>query len=595
MFLHNLKIKLNESKSKRRLLLFLVMFSFLFLQLEFILLTSVRFNLSNILFTLSITIFICTLIFSFKKRMGIIIYICSYLLFHLFLLIHLIYFNILDNYFGINEVFYSGDGATQINVILQAFDLKLILLLIFNMITFLIIIYLIKKWDIENYNKRLMIIMLIISLGLRCGAIISLGEFSQVNNWIDYTTPRSTYQKWNNRTECANSSGLFEYTVRDIYVAIREKISFNNLKTIKSIDDYFEENEKEKELNKYTGIFEDKNVIIIQLETIDSWLITKQNMPILTKLMNSGINFSNRYAPSWGGGQTFNTEYALNTGLYIPVNNYNIYDSSTNYYPYSLANLFKSKGYVTNSIHFNQGYFYNREKMHQTFGYDNHYHLMDMGYNYHDVIDDEYLIDNDEIFNMIVSDEKFMSYIITYAAHVPYQDNYLCDTHYYSDLEVKNDPELTCVKTLSRISDNFIKKLTTRLEEQNKLEDTVLVFVTDHYAYGYNDEYVATVKGGSSKEFLERVPFIIWSSEIEASKVNNYLDTADILPTLANMFGLDYNPSVLLGTDVFSSYHENYVYFNDYSWVGTVLEDPKTIADKIEINDNIIKSNYYAH
>ena len=61
------------------------------------------------------------------------------------------------------------------------------------------------------------------------------------------------------------------------------------------------------------------------------------------------------------------------------------------------------------------------------------------------------------------------------------------------------------------------------------------------------------------------------------------------------MFGLDYNPSVLLGTDVFSSYHENYVYFNDYSWVGTVLEDPKTIADKIEINDNIIKSNYYAH
>lgn len=595
MFLNKVKENLKIEKNQRIILPFLVIFSFLFIAFQHSFYTGVNINLSNILFTASIITFICLFVFGFKGKIRLVMYIICYLFFYLFLLIHIIYFDILDNFFGISEIFYRGEGATQINVIIQSLDLKFLIFFVINTLLFITTVCLLKKWNWNLFkdNKLFIIIVLIISFVLRCGAIISLGDFSKVNNWINYSTPRSSYHKWANRTECINITGLFEYTIRDIYVFIRDRFSFAKAKNIKSIDEYFEGNYREKEVNEYSDIFEDKNLIIIQLETIDSWLVNSKNMPFFTGLMKSGINFTNRYAPSWGGGQTFNTEYSVNTGLYIPVNGYNIYDSAINYYPYSLANLFKDKGYNVNSIHFNQGYFYNRSEMHKTFGYDNHYALMDLGYNYDDVIDDEYLIDNDEIFNMIASDGKFMSYIITYSAHVPYDENVLCDTHYYQELEVKDNNELTCINKLSRISDNFIKKLVNKLDKIEKLDDTVLVFVTDHYAYGYNDEYVKQVKGGSTKDILEKVPFVIWSNDIESKEVDTYLGTSDILPTLANMFNLDYDQNKMIGTDVFSSYHDNYVYFNDYTLVGEGTASKEEITKKVDTNDNIIKSNYY--
>lgn len=597
MFLKKIKEKFEKETIQKKVLLFLVILSFLFIEFEFLYCTPVQYNLSNSLFTISIILFICTFIFYFKGKIRLVIYISSYLFFFLFLLIHTIYFNILNNFFGISEIFYSGEGAKYINVIIQSIDIIFLLFLIINLSIFILTICLIKKRNITIFrnNKIFIIIPIVVSVILRCSAVSSLGEFAQNNDWIAYSTIRSNYEKWNNRTECIKASGLFEYTIRDIYILIREQFSFNKAKNINKINEYFKNNYREKEINEYTGIFEDKNLIVIQLETIDSWLVNSKNMPTLTKLMKTGINFTNRYAPSWGGGNTFNTEYAINTGLYIPVNGYNIYDSVTNYYPYSLANLFNDKGYSVNSIHFNQGYFYNRRKMHQTFGYDNHYALMDLGFDYHDVIDDEYLVDNDDIFNMIVREDKFMSYIITYSAHVPYLENELCDTHYYKELQVSGDEELTCINTLSRICDNFIKKLINKLDESGKIEDTVLVFISDHYAYGYDSEYVEEIKGGSTKAELERVPFVIWSSDIENREVGSYLGTSDILPTLANMFNLNYDPNKMIGTDVFSSYHDNYVYFNNFTWTGIDEDKLAEITAKAEINDSIIKYNYYSN
>lgn len=595
MFFSKVKSILKNQIIQKIILLSLVIFSFVLLELQFALYLPVKINLSNSLFTLSIIILISSFIFYFKGKIRLILYVVCYLFFYLFLLTHIMYFGILNNIFGISEIFYSGEGAQYIKVILSLIDLKFIIFLILNLCIFITTIILMKNKNISlfKHNKLFIMVAIIISIIIRFLAITSLGDFALDNNWIAYSSVRSNYSKWTNRTECLQASGLFEYTIRDIYMLIKEQFSFNKTKKINDIKDYFKDNANDKEVNDYTGIFKDKNVIIIQLETIDTWLVNNKNMPTLTKLMKTGINFTNRYAPSWGGGNTFNTEYAVNTGLYIPVNGYNIYDSSKNYYPYSLANLFKNEGYHVNSIHFNQGYFYNRQEMHKTFGYDNHYALMDLGYDYHDVIDDEFLVDNSDIFNMIVSEEKFMSYVITYAAHVPYIDNELCENHYYKELNVLNDEELSCINTLSRISDNFIKKLINKLDNINKLEDTVLVFISDHYAYGYNSDYVEKIKGGSTKVELERVPFVIWSKDIERKEVNTYLDTSDILPTLANMFDLKYDHNQLLGTDVFSSYHDNYVYFNDYTWIGINDDISKEINKQVDINDNIIKYNYY--
>lgn len=87
------------------------------------------------------------------------------------------------------------------------------------------------------------------------------------------------------------------------------------------------------------------------------------------------------------------------------------------------------------------------------------------------------------------------------------------------------------------------------------------------------------------------------------------MDTADILPTLLNMLGISYNPNYYMGTDVFSEYHENFVYFaNDIFYDGNLFYDGSimdmeqadyineilaTIKTKINLNNQMIISDYF--
>ena len=117
-----------------------------------------------------------------------------------------------------------------------------------------------------------------------------------------------------------------------------------------------EEYSKEEiyETNKYTGKYKDNNLIIIQLEGIDDWLITEKDTPTLYKMMNNSINFTNHYSYYNGGGSTFNSEFAVNTGFITPLSyTQNAYTFNKNTFPYSLANLFKNQGYSVNAFHMN--------------------------------------------------------------------------------------------------------------------------------------------------------------------------------------------------------------------------------------------------
>ena len=108
-------------------------------------------------------------------------------------------------------------------------------------------------------------------------------------------------------------------------------------------------------------------------------------------------------------------------------------------------------------------------------------------------------------------------------------------------------------------------------------------------------------------ELSKKVPLIIWSKDIIHKDIDTIIDTADIPVTLFNMFGINYEPKLYMGTDVFSENHEKFVYFNDYSWYdGTYYskenrEDEYTkrisqiVNQKISINEKIIQSNFYKY
>ena len=383
---------------------------------------------------------------------------------------------------------------------------------------------------------------------------------------------------------------------------------------IKEIDEVLSTREETKNKeNKYTGILEGKNVIYVLMESIDSWLVTEDVMPTLYKLRKEGLNFTNRYAPTFGGGQTINSEFAMNTGLYAVDNGKAVYNYDKNNFSYSLANMLKNNGYSSESIHTNSGGFYNRARFHEALGYDKHYGLDDIydinhkDYNYYN---DSSLVKNDETYNMIVRDDKFFSFVISYSAHVPYDDtNDRCVTNPYG-LKVDGNKEMSCIRNLAKETDEMLRILLERLEEDGKLDNTVLVLVTDHYTYGYGDQaYIKDYKNTDNSNLLQNVPLVIWSNDIKHEDVDTIMDTADILPTLLNMLGISYNPNYYMGTDVFSEEHEKFVYFSSDTFYdgklyydGYLVDDDdteyingiiSTIKEKIDLNNKMIISNYF--
>jgi len=182
----------------------------------------------------------------------------------------------------------------------------------------------------------------------------------------------------------------------------------HNEKDIAYLDDYFKTyNESKVEMadvasDDLKGIFKGKNAVIILMESIDDWMVNKEMMPNLTKIMADSINFTNHYAPIYGGGATFNSEFMLNTGYMTPLNGETASNKyGRNYFPFSLPNLFIADGYDANAYHQNVSSFYNRGQMSKVFGYKNYYSSTELGVPYNIAVNDTHFLTSEKIRKLL--------------------------------------------------------------------------------------------------------------------------------------------------------------------------------------------------
>ena len=569
------------------------------------------FHLPSLLFTISY-ILIILLIYYIKPKLGKITYIVFTILFNIYAFAQMLHFQILDRILTITDILVADQGATMIGYIIRQIHFPHILIIILSFAFLFVSIKLINKQTnikISKKKKRnIVILAIILILSTKYLAVLSLGNKVDNDAWNFWNTEKNIYIDYNSTSRSYIVSGLYEYFFRDIYTYFRDLTNKKEENNVKEIEIYINNLNYTIEENEYTNIFKDKNIIMIMLESIDSWLVNEETMPTLTNIKNTGLNFTNRYSPSFGGGSTINTEFASLTSIYATVTNKPIFRYDENNFDYSLPNLFKNNGYNVNSVHMNTGSFYNRENFHLTLGFENHYALSDLIDNTNFEYDTN-LIKNKDSYNYIINkNNKFLTFITTYSAHVPYINNELCNNLDTKKFEIKNDEETTCAKTLANETDNFIKLLIDSLEKDNLLDDTIIVLYTDHYAYGYSD----TSKWTNIKDtkLSQNTTFVIWNNNIEHKNIDTFCDTADIPVTLFNMFGIEYNPNIYMGTDIFSNNHENFVYFNDYSWINNdiyytgnktdydidIIEDiSNKVNNKIKYNEKIINSNYYKY
>lgn len=573
------------------------------------------------LFTFSWIFLIIGFLYLLPKKIRIITYGILSIISNLIIYAEYLHFSVLKRFFTFSDILLVKEGSDYFLYAMSKTSIKIIFVMLLSISITIITIWIMnrtKEISKNRYYYFLLILATIVLIGsTRILANYKLGRKVDPLTWEASYKPKNIYIDFNNKNKSLEVSGVYELLIRSTYLYLKDCLTIDKEKIREEIDEVIARNislqEEQKIANQYTGILAGKNIIYILLESIDSWLVTKEIMPTLYYLQETGLNFTNRYAPTFGGGQTINSEFAMNTGLYAVENKKAIYNYDKNTFSYSLANMLKNNGYSAISIHTNSGNFYNRTYFHEALGFDNHYALDDMRkinhkeYNYYN---DSSLVKNPETYNLIVREDPFFSFVITYSAHVPYDDtNDRCITNPYH-LKVEENKELSCIRNLARETDEMLRILIEKLEQEKRLDDTVLVLVTDHYAYGYGDQnYIKNYKGTTNEYLLQNVPFIIWDSSLQHKEIDTVMDTADILPTLLNMLGITYQPSYYVGTDVFSDNHEEFVYFsNDSFYDGKILYNEATvdnnkinyieetiskIREKRELNDKMIISDYF--
>ncbi len=360
-------------------------------------------------------------------------------------------------------------------------------------------------------------------------------------------------------------------------------IDFDNLianesnSTIKDMHQYFSTVTPTKQ-NEYTGMFKDKNLIYLTLEGFCPEFITPELTPTLYKMSTEGFVFENYYNSLWGGS-TSSGEYSNITG-----NFYNtatcLRESASTYQPFALGNQMKSIGYNTFAYHNNTHSYYSRNKSHPNFGYS--YKGIGSGLtglkNCWPRSDLEMATQSINVDDWI-SKDPFHVYYMTVSGHCNYTWNGNSMSTRHRDITdgMEYSENIKAYIACNYEVELMLTELVSQLEQKGILDDTVFVMTCDHYPYALEDDELAELYGLPQNNIrdnfdLYRNGLIIWSSSMEEPiKVTKPCSSIDILPTVSNLFGLEYDSRLMMGKDILSD-SEGLVILNcltsgSWSWI----------------------------
>ena len=552
----------------------------------------------NIFTLLWISLILCICLFS-KKKIGKIIYILFFILSLALYLVNNIYYSMTGVFFDFSMVLLASEGSEYLLDAIKNCDLSVYLFLIPIFITFVLAIKVYPKEEHKSYKG--IIVTIFIFILLHSVTPVFLGKANEELTWSKWRNPRNIYNSFNDNNKAIKVSGLYEYTVRNFYITFLKSDEGTNQK---DLDFLKEEYSKEKEVNKnrYTGKYKGNNLIIVQLEGLDSWVINKNDTPTLYSMMRNSINFTNHYSYYNGGGSTFNSEFAVNTGFITPVSyTQNAYTFNKNSFPYSLAHLFKKQGYAVNAFHMNTKEYYSRGTNYKNWGYDNYYGLVDQNtYKDNSYYLDRELLLNEEFKEKMFGSEKFVDYIITYTNHMPFSPEkgnckMLLDLDSKENENVSYDlTEEDCVRRQAKETDYMMELLVKELKEREIFDKTTIVVLTDHYLYTLSDKSILDKYKNTSNNLINHTPFFIYTNNKDKKTIKTVTSQLNVLPTVLNLFGIDYNPNYYIGQDALSNNYQKLVFFSDYSWYdGNVYVDGGVVTNNKYINQNALEEKNY--
>ena len=419
----------------------------------------------------------------------------------------------------------------------------------------------------------------------------------------------SAKELWNggvvSNRKAIKTFGLYGFYINNFYSTYLKTESFDE----QFLLSYVAEGEKQS-VNENALLFND-NLILMNIETMDSFALDPYNTPNLWKLMNGdGVYMSQFY----GKNQT-NVSETISMLGYMP--NSTVFNGAADSIAakYSLANLFNEQGYETNYLHGHYKFFYSRESIIDVMGFQNKYFADDI----EEWMNSNFTLDNlypekclFETFkeDVIPTDgSKFFLYYMTVATHGGYDYNSRFDEYYekfdnnYEQFRewFDNETDYTYPKSEEAVlnfenykatfieTDELVGNMIKYLEEtevngEKLIDNTTIILFGDHDCY-YLD-LSSRLKANTGKDDMYNIPMMIYSKKLKGRTIDDFCSTYDIYPTICELFGLKYNENMCLGDNIFSEDFDG-IFYSIKDSVGFIDTKYKLLQlDVLSIRDN---------
>ena len=371
--------------------------------------------------------------------------------------------------------------------------------------------------------------------------------------------------------------------------------AYNNLK--QNYNETYDE-----DLYNLKGIAEGKNVILLQLESMQNFVVGKsingkEITPNINKFLSENIKIDNMIIQSYS--TTADSEHSAMTSLYPLENGMAFAQYSGNKYN-DIFEIYKKKDYHTVYMHGNEGTFWNRQNV---------YNVLQ--------VDDLDFIDSfepdSELINNWISDESlyrqaveklksvdgpFFSSIVASSSHTGFDlpglenkyDKVSIDVGEYKDTYFGNYLEAV------NYADYAFGKFIERLKQENLYDDTVIFIFGDHYGMQmHNEEMLKFIKDVDHELNIPETEInyvnVVCGMRIpgvQSQKINKVVSKLDIKPTLSYISGIEDDFSLgnnIFGNKDFACLNNGVIVTNDYYYNGNwynIKSGEKIDLDNIE-------------
>lgn len=369
-----------------------------------------------------------------------------------------------------------------------------------------------------------------------------------------------------NEIKKAEKMGILNYEVYEMITAFQptaeasKSITLNEIRKIKGISTLKEEE------RQHWGIAKDRNVIVIQLESLQNFLIGlevggQEITPVLNRLAREHFYFPNIYQQI-GQGNTSDAEYMLNTSLYIPPDGAASQKYGDKDLP-SFPKVLKRHGYTSMTFHTNAITFWNRDSLYTALGIDKMYDEDFFGTE--DLIafgaSDEVLYTKTlpELVSSSEKNQKFYANVISMSSHHPY--------HLPEDKQMIDLPEQFENTLVGRYlesayyADYALGQFIAALQESGLWDNSMIVIYGDHFGLPMNSLDKTDLKlmeQLTGREYaypvVFNIPLIISvPGQTEGMVFQQVGGQIDFMPTMANLLGISLERHIHFGQDLLNN------------------------------------------